>query len=89
MAELGLGAATPVGLVQNLLESLHLDVGLPWWGAIVTGTLLVRLLVFPLMVKGQREAAKLNNFAPQLMQLNKTMTDAKTSGNQFECEWCV
>lgn len=35
-AELGLGSATPVGLIQNLLEFMHVDLGLPWWGAIAT-----------------------------------------------------
>eukprot|EP00076_Gallus_gallus_P036592 XP_025002130.1 mitochondrial inner membrane protein OXA1L-like isoform X2 [Gallus gallus] len=34
LEDLGLGAMSPVGLVQNLLQFLHLDVGLPWWGAI-------------------------------------------------------
>ncbi|XP_074991367.1 mitochondrial inner membrane protein OXA1L isoform X4 [Calonectris borealis] len=34
LEDLGLGAFTPVGLVQNFLQFLHLDVGLPWWGAI-------------------------------------------------------
>ncbi|XP_015309051.3 mitochondrial inner membrane protein OXA1L isoform X2 [Macaca fascicularis] len=33
-AELGLGSHTPVGLIQNLLEFMHVDLGLPWWGAI-------------------------------------------------------
>lgn len=37
LLELGLGGYSPVGLIQNFLELLHLDVGLPWWGAIVTG----------------------------------------------------
>ncbi|XP_010636112.1 mitochondrial inner membrane protein OXA1L isoform X2 [Fukomys damarensis] len=32
--ELGLGSYTPVGLIQNLLEFMHIDLGLPWWGAI-------------------------------------------------------
>lgn len=35
-AELGLGSYTPVGLIQNLLEYIHVDLGLPWWGAIAT-----------------------------------------------------
>ena len=35
-AELGLGSYTPVGLIQNLLEFMHVDLGLPWWGAIAT-----------------------------------------------------
>lgn len=37
LAELGLAGHTPVGLIQNLLEFMHLDLGLPWWGAIVAG----------------------------------------------------
>ena len=28
---------TPPGFVQSALEHLHVDLGLPWWGAIVTG----------------------------------------------------
>lgn len=37
LAELGLAGHTPVGLIQNLLEFMHVDLGLPWWGAIVVG----------------------------------------------------
>lgn len=37
LAELGLGSYTPVGLIQNLLEFMHVDLGLPWWGAIAAG----------------------------------------------------
>lgn len=37
LVELGLGAHTPVGVIQNLLEFIHMDLGLPWWGAIVVG----------------------------------------------------
>ncbi|XP_064341883.1 mitochondrial inner membrane protein OXA1L isoform X2 [Camelus dromedarius] len=33
-SELGLGSFTPVGLIQNLLEFMHVNLGLPWWGAI-------------------------------------------------------
>ncbi|KAL0189389.1 hypothetical protein M9458_016488, partial [Cirrhinus mrigala] len=35
LSELGLGSHTPVGLIQNLLEFMHVSIGLPWWGAIV------------------------------------------------------
>ncbi|XP_015265175.1 PREDICTED: mitochondrial inner membrane protein OXA1L [Gekko japonicus] len=82
--ELGLGSYTPVGLIQNLLECLHVDVGLPWWGAIVAGTVTARCLIFPLIVKGQREAMKLNNHLPQINALTSRMNEAKRSGNQFE-----
>ncbi|XP_067870250.1 mitochondrial inner membrane protein OXA1L isoform X2 [Heterodontus francisci] len=84
LVELGLGGYTPVGLIQNLLEFMHVDIGLPWWGAIVAGTVLARTLVFPVIVKGQREAAKLNNHLPAMTQLTNKMNEAKTSGNKFE-----
>lgn len=37
LAELGLAGYTPVGVIQSLLEFFHMDLGLPWWGAIVLG----------------------------------------------------
>ncbi|XP_040272787.1 mitochondrial inner membrane protein OXA1L [Bufo bufo] len=84
LSELGLGGYSPVGLVQDFLELLHVNVGLPWWGAIVTGTVLARIMVFPLIVKGQREAAKLNNHMPQITALTTRMNEAKQSGNKYE-----
>ncbi|KAK7909632.1 hypothetical protein WMY93_014316 [Mugilogobius chulae] len=84
LVELGLGAHTPVGLIQNLLEYMHVDLGLPWWGAIVVGTVVARMLVFPVIVKGQREAAKLNNVMPQITKLTNRMNEAKQSGNKFD-----
>ncbi|KAG9486979.1 hypothetical protein GDO78_007049 [Eleutherodactylus coqui] len=84
LRELGLAGYSPVGLIQNLLELLHVNLGVPWWGAIVTGTILARILVFPLIVKGQREAVKMNNHMPQITALSNKMNEAKRSGNKFE-----
>ena len=36
-ASLGLGGWSPVGLVQNSLEYLHIGCDLPWWTSIVIG----------------------------------------------------
>ncbi|XP_063158974.1 mitochondrial inner membrane protein OXA1L [Candoia aspera] len=84
LAELGLGSSSPVGLIMKILESFHLDLGLPWWGAIVAGTVLARCLVFPLIVKSQREAVRLNNHFPQMNEMNTRIADARKSGNQKE-----
>ncbi|XP_063043634.1 mitochondrial inner membrane protein OXA1L [Engraulis encrasicolus] len=84
LAELGLGNYTPVGAIQNLLEFFHMDLGMPWWGAIALGTVLARCLVFPVIVKGQREAAKLNNVMPEMTKLTNRMNEAKQSGNKFD-----
>ncbi|XP_026538859.1 mitochondrial inner membrane protein OXA1L [Notechis scutatus] len=84
LAELGLGSFSPVGLIMKILESLHLDMGLPWWGAIVGGTLLARCLVFPIIVKCQQQAVNLNNHYPQMSEMNSRISDARKSGNQKE-----
>ncbi|KAL3046318.1 hypothetical protein OYC64_004348 [Pagothenia borchgrevinki] len=84
LVELGLCSYTPVGMVQHLLEFAHMDVGLPWWGAVVVGTVFARLVMFPLVVKGQREVAKLNNVMPEMTKLNNRMSEAKDSGNKFD-----
>uniref|UniRef100_A0A671V0G1 OXA1L mitochondrial inner membrane protein n=1 Tax=Sparus aurata TaxID=8175 RepID=A0A671V0G1_SPAAU len=84
LTELGLAGYTPVGLIQHLLEFMHVDLGLPWWGAIVIGTVVARMAVFPVIVKGQREAAKLNNVLPEMSKLTNRMNEAKQSGNKFD-----
>ncbi|XP_061106761.1 mitochondrial inner membrane protein OXA1L [Conger conger] len=86
LSELGLGNYTPVGLIQNLLEFLHVDVGVPWWAAIVAGTILARCAMFPVIVMGQREAAKLNNVLPEMTRHSQRLNEAKRSGNKFECQ---
>ncbi|XP_013930911.1 PREDICTED: mitochondrial inner membrane protein OXA1L [Thamnophis sirtalis] len=68
---------------MKILEALHLDVGLPWWGAIVAGTVFIRCLVFPLIVKSQRDAVKLNNHVPQITALTTRISEAKKAGNRL------
>ncbi|XP_045697064.1 mitochondrial inner membrane protein OXA1L isoform X2 [Phyllostomus hastatus] len=83
-SELGLGSYTPVGLIQNLLEFMHVNIGLPWWGAIAACTVFARCLVFPLIVKGQREAAKIHNHLPQIQKFSTRVREAKLAGDHAE-----
>lgn len=81
---LGLGGWSPVGIVQNCLEYLHVSLDVPWWGAIVIGTIVVRVLMFPLVVIAQRNGARMNNYLPQLQVLQLKMTEARQTGNQLD-----
>ncbi|XP_022920028.1 mitochondrial inner membrane protein OXA1L [Onthophagus taurus] len=83
-ASLGLGGNTPVGLVQNCFEYLHVTLGVPWWEAIVIGTIIIRFLMFPLVIIAQRNAAKMNNYMPQMQVLQLKMTEARQMGNHLE-----
>lgn len=83
-ASLGLGGWSPVGLVQNALEFLHISLDVPWWGAILIGTICVRVAMFPLVILSQRNAAVMNNNLPEIQLLQMKMTQARQSGNQLE-----
>ncbi|XP_058120165.1 mitochondrial inner membrane protein OXA1L [Anopheles ziemanni] len=83
-ASLGLGGWTPVGIVQNCMEFLHIGLDLPWWGCIAIGTVVVRTLLFPLVIASQRNAAKMNNHMPQMQVLQMKMTEARQAGNAIE-----
>ncbi|XP_069674457.1 mitochondrial inner membrane protein OXA1L [Periplaneta americana] len=83
-ASIGLGGWSPVGIVQNCLEYLHITCDLPWWMSIVIGTAVVRVLIFPLVIMAQRNAAKMTNNMPQLQTLQLKMTEARQTGNQLE-----
>ncbi|XP_014118193.1 PREDICTED: mitochondrial inner membrane protein OXA1L [Pseudopodoces humilis] len=58
-------------------EWLHLELGLPCWGAIAAGTVGARLLLLPLVLRGQREAARLSRHLPQLQRLSRRLAEAR------------
>lgn len=37
LESIGLGSNTPVGLIQKLMEFVHISYDIPWWGTIVLG----------------------------------------------------
>lgn len=83
-ASLGLGGWSPVGLIQNCLEYLHISLDVPWWGAILIGTVVVRVAMFPLVIMSQRNTAKMNNNLPEIQLLQMKMSQARQTGNQLE-----
>lgn len=101
-ASLGLGGWTPVGLVQNCFEYLHVTLGIPWWEAIVigkfcfvlfykrfklwalSGTIVIRTLMLPLVIIAQRNAARMNNYLPQMQAIQLKLTEARQTGNELD-----
>ncbi|CAH4022387.1 mitochondrial inner membrane protein OXA1L [Pieris brassicae] len=83
-ASQGLGGWGPVGIVQNCLEYVHVSLDVPWWGAILMGTILVRVIMFPLVIMSQRNTAVMNNHLPEIQTLQLKMTQARQTGNQLE-----
>lgn len=72
---LGLGGNSPIGLIQQVMENIHVGIGVPWWATIVVTTVIFRTLMMPLLALGQANAAKLNNIKPELDILTQRMRD--------------
>ena len=81
LSMLGLGGYTPVGLIHYMLDFLHLTVGLPWWASIVAGTVVFRAVVFPIMIKGQVNTARLTAIKPELERLQEKLRDVSNLQN--------
>lgn len=85
LQSLGLGSYyTPVGWIQNILELMHADLGLTWVQSICLFAFALRICLFPITVKAQRNAVKMRKVAPQMARLNEKLSEAKMSGNSLE-----
>lgn len=81
---LGLGGWGPVGIIQNCLEYVHVEFGMPWWTTIMIGTVVIRILIFPLVIMAQRNAARMSNNLPQMQFLQMKLTESRQMGNPLE-----
>lgn len=80
----GLGGWSPVGLLQHVFEYMHINLGMPWWLTIMISTIVIRTLMFPLVIKAQKNAIRMNNTLPQMQVLQLKMSNARRSGNALE-----
>ena len=82
LASLGLCANTPVGWLQWMMEYIHVHAGLPWWGAIVASTFILRAVIFPLVMKVQKNGVIMNNINPEIQNLMKRQREFRQTGNE-------
>ena len=79
--ELGLCNFTPVGGLEAMFEYIHVMSGLPWWGTIALATVAVRVALLPLMIKIQRNNAKLMNINPDVTRIMDNLKAAQAQGD--------
>ncbi|XP_041376259.1 mitochondrial inner membrane protein OXA1L-like [Gigantopelta aegis] len=84
LQSVGLGNYWPSGLLQQALEFLHVNMDLPWWGAIIAATITLRILMFPLVIKSQRNAANMANHMPIITRMQERFSQARMSGDHIE-----
>ena len=79
---MGLVHSTPVGLVESLLEAIHVYTGLPWWSTIVAFSIIVRVALLPLNIASARNVAKMAIVQPKIQALMEEVNEAKKRGDQ-------
>ena len=82
LASLGLCANTPVGWLQYMIEYVHIHANLPWWGAIVVSTFFLRAVIFPVVMKIQKNGVLMNNINPEIQKLMKRQKEYRQMGNK-------
>ena len=82
-SSLGLGGYSPVGLIQTSFETMHITFGMPWFEAIIAGTIAFRLLLLPLMIKGQINTARLNSIKPELDRIQTRLKELANTHDQM------
>lgn len=80
---LGLCNFTPVGGLEAMLEYIHVTSGLPWWSTIALATVAVRIALLPLMIKIQRNNAKLMNINPDVNRIMENLKSAQAQGDSL------
>lgn len=84
LQSLGLAGNSPPGLVQHLLEWLHVTVDIPWWGAIALGAITLRVILFPAMIYNRKVAINTRNHMPTIARLQAKIGDSRALGNNLE-----
>ncbi|KAG2235162.1 hypothetical protein INT48_003506 [Thamnidium elegans] len=80
---LGLCNMTPVGGLEAMFEYIHVTSGLPWWSTIALATIAVRVALLPLMIKIQRNNAKLMNINPDVNRIMENLKSAQAQGDSL------
>ncbi|EPQ55875.1 hypothetical protein GLOTRDRAFT_76107 [Gloeophyllum trabeum ATCC 11539] len=83
---LGLTSWSPIGLSAWALEIINVSTGLPWLQTIVCGTVLSRLIIFPMSIASMREAAKMAPITPQLNLIREEIAEASKTQNRAQLQ---
>ena len=81
---LGLAHWWPSGFMQSLMESIHLNLDLSWSGTIILTTIIMRLCVFPLVLRTRKVIVRTNNNLPEMQKHQYAMHVARTKQEQIK-----
>lgn len=83
LRELGLAKLyTAPGLLQSLLEIVHVSTGFAWIASIAVATVIIRVSLFPFMLKSIRNTTKLAIINPEVKENMAKLTQANKEGDK-------
>lgn len=59
----------PPDMMLRLLDLLHATSGLEWWSSIILGTVAIRLMILPIVVRALRNKYRMGMMQPELLRL--------------------
>ena len=68
---LGLANGMPSGVLQALLEQVHLTFDMPWYLTIMSTTVIMRICVLPLVIEARKASVRQANCTPQMNEFLK------------------
>ena len=72
---LGLANGMPSGVLQALLEQVHLTFDMPWYLTIMSTTVIMRICVLPLVIEARKASVRQANCTPQINEFMRTIQD--------------
>ncbi|KAG8975648.1 Mitochondrial inner membrane protein oxa1, partial [Tulasnella sp. 427] len=84
LASLGLGGWSPAGLVQTLLEQIHVHTGMPWWATIISLAAIVRVSMLPIHIRVTANNTRMAYITPKVKQATEAIQKAKENKDQAE-----
>ena len=90
LASLGLAHwSSPPGWITQLLDFVGTSSHLPWWGTIIVTTVLLRVIIAPVNIAGQKNAIRLSNISPKMKQLMDDVKHHKAAGDPASMQRAV
>ncbi|KAG8962397.1 Mitochondrial inner membrane protein oxa1 [Tulasnella sp. 408] len=84
LASLGLGGWSPAGLVQTLLEQIHVHTGMPWWATIISLAAVVRISMLPIHIRVTANNTRMAYITPKVKEATEAIQKAKENKDQAE-----
>ncbi|KAG8952149.1 Mitochondrial inner membrane protein oxa1 [Tulasnella sp. 424] len=84
LASLGLGGWSPAGLVQTLLEQIHVHTGMPWWATIISVAAVVRISMLPIHIRVTANNTRMAYITPKVKEATEAISKAKENKDQAE-----